>query len=310
MGDLKMEISGCGTALVTPFQADGSVDEAALVALVNWQIESGIHFLVPCGTTGETPTLGENEWLHVVHLVVDAVRGRVPVIAGCTHNATREAVERVRKLGRIAGLSGVLTANPYYNKPTQEGQYQHFRAIAEATDLSVVLYNIPGRTGANLLPETVLRLAELRNIIAIKEASGNLQQITELVHLAPRDFQVFAGDDSLALPVLSVGGAGVISVAANEIPMEMALMVSSALQNDWPSARRIYRKFYRLIVGNFIETNPGPVKCVLSLMGRIEENYRLPMLPVQPTTRAKLERIVGELGLLANVPTEGDMHLF
>lgn len=309
-GNGLMRFSGCGTAVVTPFQADGSLDEPALISLVNWQIESGIHFLIPCGTTGETPTLTEDEWLRVVHLVVEAAHGRVPVIAGCSHNSTREAVDRVRKLSRISGLSGVLTSNPYYNKPMQEGQYQHFRAIAEATDLSVMLYNVPGRTGTNLLPETIARLAQIENIVAIKESSGNLQQITELIHLVPRGFLVFSGDDNIALPVIAVGGAGVISVAANAIPMEMSLMTSAALQNDWSSARRIYRKIYRLIVGNFLETNPGPIKCVLAMMGRLEENYRLPMVPVQPVLRAQLERMAGELGLLSNVPSQGDLRLF
>lgn len=303
-----MTLEGCGTALVTPFLMDGRLDEAALVALVHWQIENGIHFLVPCGTTGETPTLEEDEWLHVVRLVVEAAQGRVPVIAGCTHNSTHAAVTRVRKLGRIAGLAGVLTANPYYNKPTQEGQYQHFRAIAEATDLPVVLYNIPGRTGANLLPETVARLAQVPNIIAIKEASGNLQQITELVHMVPDSFKVFSGDDNVVLPVISVGGAGVISVASNEIPREMAQMVSSAMQGDWENARRLYRRCYRLITGNFLETNPGPVKCVLSMMGRIQESYRLPMLPVRPATRATLEQIAYGLGLVEHGPAEAKAH--
>ncbi|HEX4020668.1 MAG TPA: 4-hydroxy-tetrahydrodipicolinate synthase [Acidobacteriaceae bacterium] len=305
-----MEFSGCGTALVTPFQADGSLDEPALLSLVNWQIESGVHFLIPCGTTGETPALTEDEWLRVIHLVVEAAHGRVPVIAGCTHNGTHKAVSRVRKLNDIAGLSGVLTANPYYNKPMQEGQYQHFRAIAEATHLSIMLYNVPGRSGTNLLPETVARLAEIPNVVAIKECCGNLQQITQLIHMAPRDFQVFSGDDNVSLPVMAVGGAGVISVAANAIPLEMSLMTSAALHNDWPSARRIYRRIYRLIVGNFLETNPGPIKCVLAMMGRLQENYRLPMVPVQPGLRAQLERIAGELGLLSHVPTEGDIRLF
>lgn len=230
-----MEFSGCGTALVTPFQADGSLDEPALLSLVNWQIENGVHFLVPCGTTGETPALTEDEWLRVIHLVVEATHGRVPVIAGCTHNATHKAVSNIRKLNSIAGLSGVLTANPYYNKPMQEGQYQHFRAIAEATHLPVMLYNVPGRSGTNLLPETIARLAEIPNVVAIKECCGNLQQITQLIHMAPRGFQVFSGDDNVSLPVMAVGGAGVISVAANAIPLEMSVMTSAALHNDWPT---------------------------------------------------------------------------
>ena len=220
---------GCGTALVTPFRRDGSVDEPALHALVNWQIESGISFLVPCGTTGEAATLSEAEWLRVVELVVGTAAGRVPVFAGCTHNATHEAVIRARRLSRVHGLTGILTANPYYNRPGQEGQYQHFRAIAEATELPVLLYNIPGRTGANLEPATVLRLAEIKNIIGIKESSGNIAQITELLTSAPRTFKVFAGDDSLALPVIALGGAGLVSVASNAIPVQMAAMVDARI---------------------------------------------------------------------------------
>ncbi len=295
---IGMELAGCGTALVTPFRADGSIDEAALTALVEWQIQSGVNFLLPCGTTGEAPTLSEQEWLRVIELVIEAAAGRVPVLAGCTHNSTQEAVRRVQLLKRIHGLSGVLTANPYYNKPMQQGQYLHFRAIAEATHLPVMLYNIPGRTGANLLPETALRLAELGNIVAVKESSGNLQQITELIHIAPPQLRVFSGDDNIALAVIAVGGAGVISVASNAIPAQMAQMVTAALSGDWATARALHRRCYALMTGNFIETNPGPIKCVLTLMHRIEENYRLPMVPVQPATRERLRMLAEELGLL------------
>ena len=295
---IGMDFSGCGTALVTPFRADGSIDEAALTALVQWQIECGIHFLIPCGTTGEAPALREQEWLRIIELVVEAAEGRVPILAGCTHNSTQEAVRRVQLLHRIHGLSGVLTANPYYNKPMQQGQYLHFRAIAEATHLPVMLYNIPGRTGANLLPETAIRLAELGNIVAVKESSGNLQQITELIHMAPPHLRVFSGDDNIALAVVAVGGAGVISVASNAIPAQMAQMVSAALSGDWTTARALHRRCYALMTGNFLETNPGPIKCVLSMMARIEENYRLPMVPVQPDTRNRLRALAQELGLL------------
>src|SRR6202021_2404105 len=203
-----MELKGCGTALVTPFRRDGGVDEPALHALVNWQIESGIDFLVPCGTTGEASTLTEAEWLRGTEIVVATAAGRVPVFAGCTHNAPHEAVARARKLSRVHGLTGILTANPYYNRPGQEGQYQHFRAIAEATELPVLLYNIPSRTGSNLEPATVLRLAEISNIIGIKESSGNIAQITALVTQAPSGFNVLSGDDGMTLPVIALGGAG------------------------------------------------------------------------------------------------------
>lgn len=306
-----MELMGCGTALVTPFRKDGGVDEPALHALVNWQIESGIDFLVPCGTTGEASTLTEAEWLRVVEVVVATAAGRVPVFAGCTHNATHEAVSKARKLARVHGLTGILTANPYYNRPGQEGQYQHFRAVAEAVDLPVLLYNIPGRTGANLEPATVLRLAELPNVIGIKESSGNLVQITELLTTAPRNFKVFAGDDGIALPVVSLGGSGLISVASNAIPGQMSRMVGAAMENDWVTARRINRQFFRLMQAHFWEPNPAPIKAVLSMLGRCEDVLRLPMVPVSAATRRKLECMVGELGLLVGVPQTGeDLRMF
>ncbi|GGG78917.1 4-hydroxy-tetrahydrodipicolinate synthase [Edaphobacter dinghuensis] len=306
-----MELMGCGTALVTPFRKDGGVDEPALHALVNWQIEHGIDFLVPCGTTGEASTLTEAEWLRAVEVVVAAAAGRVPVFAGCTHNATHEAVSKARKLAQIHGLTGILTANPYYNRPGQEGQYQHFKAVAEAVDLPVLLYNIPGRTGANLEPTTVLRLAELPNVIGIKESSGNLAQITELLTTAPRNFKVFAGDDGVALPVISLGGSGLISVASNAIPGQMSRMVGAAMENDWMSARRINRHFYRLMQAHFWEPNPAPIKAVLSMLGKCEDVLRLPMVPVSAATRRKLECMVGELGLLVGVPGTGeDLRMF
>jgi len=302
---------GCGTALVTPFRRDGGVDEPALHALVNWQIENGVNFLVPCGSTGEAATLTEQEWLRVVDVVVGSAAGRVPVIAGCTHNATHEAVARARKLTGIHGLSGILTANPFYNKPGQEGQYQHFRAIAEAVDLPVLLYNVPPRTAANLEPATVLRLAEIKNIIGVKESSGNIAQITELLTTAPRSFKVFAGDDGLALPILALGGAGLVSVASNVIPAQMSRMVHAALENDWAGARRINRQFYRLMQAHFWEPSPAPVKAVLAMLGRGEDVLRLPMVPVTEGTRRKLERMVGELGMLATTgPVSEDLRMF
>src|SRR3984885_6091897 len=306
-----MELRGCGTALVTPFRRDGGVDEPALHSLVNWQIERGIDFLVPCGTTGEASTLTETEWLRVIEVVVAAASGRVPVFAGCTHNATDEAVARVRKMSQIYGLTGILTANPYYNRPGQEGQYQHFRAIAEATELPILLYNIPPRTGANLEPATVLRLAELKNVIGVKESSGNLSQITELLTTAPTGFKVFAGDDGLALPVLALGGAGLVSVASNVIPGQMARMVRAATENDWIGARRINRQFFKLMQAHFWEASPAPVKAVLAMLGRGEDVLRLPMVPVSDATRRRLERMVGELGMLVGVPSAGeDLRMF
>jgi 4-hydroxy-tetrahydrodipicolinate synthase len=293
-----MELSGCGTALVTPFGADGSIDESALVRLVNWQIESDVNFLVACGTTGEASTMTEAENQRVVEVVAKTAAGRVPVFAGCTHNATSVAVERAKKLSKIAGVNGLLTANPYYNRPGQEGQFQHFRAIIEAAALPILIYNIPSRTGTNLEPATVLRLAELKNVVGVKESSGNLAQITEIINNAPRGFKVFSGDDSLTLPVIALGGVGVISVASNAIPAQMAQMVQAALVNDWATARAINTKFFRLMQAHFSEPSPAPIKAVLALLGHGEDHLRLPMVPVTPPTRQKLSKILGELGLL------------
>jgi 4-hydroxy-tetrahydrodipicolinate synthase len=293
-----MELSGCGTALVTPFLGDGSLDETSLVRLVNWQIESGINLLIPCGTTGEASTLTEAEWLRVVEITANTAAGRVPVFAGCTHNSTGVAVARAKMLAKIPGLTGILTANPYYNRPGQEGQYQHFRAIAEAVDLPILLYNIPSRTGVNLEPATVLRLAEIPNLIAIKESSGNIAQITELITQAPRGFSILSGDDGITLPVLALGGAGLVSVASNAIPAPMVQMVAAALSGDWPTARAINAKYLKLMKAHFSEPSPAPIKAVLALMGRIEERLRLPMVPVTPSTRQKLENLLRELGLV------------
>lgn len=307
-----MEITGCGTAIVTPFTADGSIDEAALRALVNWQIDSGIDFLVACGSTGEAATLDEEEWLRVIQIVVETAAGRVPVWAGCTHNSTRALLRMASMLRRVRGVDAILSANPYYNKPTQEGQFQHFLALAEAVDpLPVVLYNVPGRTAANLEPETVARLVDAApNIEAIKEASGRLPQISKLVHQLPRGFKIFSGDDNLALASIGVGACGLVSVASNEAPAEVGRMIRSALHNDWPQARELERRYGRLFEANFWESNPGPVKTVLSLMGRTTDVVRLPLVPPSAATRARLERLAGELGLLKYAPAVGDMGLF
>jgi 4-hydroxy-tetrahydrodipicolinate synthase len=298
-----MNLRGCGTAIVTPFKADGSIDEKALSAFVAWQVESKIDFLVPCGTTGETPTLTREEWLRVIEITIEVVDGRVPIVAGATSNCTAEAVERAKTVAAIRGVDAILTASPYYNKPTQEGQYQHFKAIAEAVDKPLVLYNVPGRTAANIEPATLARLAKIPNIIAVKEASGNLSQIADVCNIVPEDFLVFSGDDAVTLPVISLGGVGIISVASNEIPKEMAEMTRAALAGDWATARTIHRKFLPLMQANFLESNPMPVKCVLAMMGRMEENLRLPMLPVKPETKTKLEKIAKEVGLLQPVAT-------
>src|ERR1700691_681906 len=295
-----MQLRGCGTALVTPFHQDGSVDDTALRNLVAWQVESGIDFLVPCGTTGETPTLTHDEWLHVIDTTIEVVAGRVPIMAGATSNSTRDAVEKAKEVAARAGVDVILTASPYYNKPTQEGQYRHFKAIAEAVgDKPVILYNVPGRTAANIEPSTLARLAEVPNIVGVKEASGNMTQIAEAINAVPETFLVFSGDDAATLPVIALGGVGVVSVASNEIPREMASLTRAALANDWTTARTLQRKYLPLMQANFIESSPLPVKALLAMMGKIEEVYRLPLLPMRRDTRSKLQKIATDVGLIA-----------
>ncbi len=298
-----MKLRGCGTALVTPFQRDGSLDEPALRALVEWQVESKIDFLVPCGTTGETPTLTREEWLRVIHITIEVAAGRVPIVAGATSNCTADAVEKAKTVAAIRGVDAILTASPYYNKPTQEGQYQHFRAIAEAVDKPLVIYNVPGRTAVNLEPATLGRLAQLPNVKAVKEASGSLSQIADVLNAVPKDFLVLSGDDAVTLPVISLGGVGIISVASNEIPREMAEMTRAALAGDWATARKLHRKYLPLMQANFIESNPMPVKAVLAMMGRIQEEYRLPMVKMKSETRARLEKIARDCGVLTHPVT-------
>ena len=294
-----MQLRGCGTALVTPFSQDGAVDENALRNLVNWQVESGIDFLVPCGTTGETPTLNHDEWLRVIDLTIEVVAGRVPIVAGATSNSTQDAVAKAKEVAQRPGVNAILTASPYYNKPTQEGQYRHFRAIAEAVDKPIILYNVPGRTSANLEPATLARLSEVPNIVGVKEASGNMTQIAEVLNLVPETFLVLSGDDAVTLPVIALGGVGVISVASNEIPREMAEMTRAAFNNDWATARTLHRKYLPLMNANFIESSPLPVKAVLAMMGKIEEVYRLPLLPMRRDTRSKLQKIATDVGLIS-----------
>jgi 4-hydroxy-tetrahydrodipicolinate synthase len=292
-----MQLRGVGTALITPFQSDGSIDEAALRKHVAWQVESGVNFLVPCGTTGETPTLTDDEQRHIVEIVVEVNAGRVPVIVGAGSNSTTDAVKKTKAMASIPGVDGLLTASPYYNKPTQQGQYEHFKAIAEAVDKPIVLYSVQGRTAANIEPTTVARLAEIKNIIAVKEASGNMAQIAEVCATVPDGFAVFSGDDSIGLGVIGHGGQGVISVVSNEIPHEFSELVQAALSGDWQRAHRLQKRFLPLMNVNFIESNPIPVKAVLAMMGRIAENYRLPMTRISEANRAKLERVVKQVGL-------------
>ena len=293
-----MKLQGCGTALVTPFLPDGSLDEPSFRALVESQITHGVSLLIPCGTTGEASTLTEAETDRVINLTIDTAAGRAPIFAGCTHNATAQAVLNAKRIAKIPNLTGLLTANPYYNRPNQEGQFQHFRAIAEAVDLPILLYNIPGRTATNLLPETALRLAELPNIIGIKESSGVMGQITELLSNAPATFSVLAGDDALALPVIALGGTGLVSVASNAIPGPMSQMIAAALSNDWPTARTLNSRYYALMLAHFLEPSPAPIKATLALLGRCTETLRLPMVPVTDPTRAKLKSLLQDLDLL------------
>src|SRR5258708_7590334 len=294
-----MQLRGCGTALVTPFSQDGAVDENALRNLVAWQVESGIDFLIPCGTTGETPTLTHDEWLRVIDVTIEVVAGRIPIVAGATSNSTQEAGAKAKEVAARPGVNAILTASPYYNKPTQEGQYRHFRAIAEAVDKPVILYNVPGRTSATLDPVTIARLSEVANIAGVKEASGNMSQIAEVLNSVPERFLVFSGYDALTLPVIALGGVGIISVASNEIPREMAEMTRAALNHDWNTARTIHRKYLPLMQANFIESNPLPVTAVLAMMGKLEEVYRLPLLPMRRDTRSKLQKIATDAGLIA-----------
>ncbi|MFL6277847.1 MAG: 4-hydroxy-tetrahydrodipicolinate synthase [Blastocatellia bacterium] len=290
-------LKGCGTALVTPFNEDRTVDEAALRALVEWQISEGIDFLVPCGTTGESATLGDDEMRRVVEIVLQTAQGRVQVVAGAGGNDTAHVIELAQEYERL-GVRGLLSVTPYYNKPTQEGLYQHYRAIAEATALPIIVYNVPPRTNVNLLPDTLSRLAELPNIIGVKEASGDISQITEIITRAPAGFKVFSGDDSMTLPVVAVGGVGLISVASNEAPRQMTALTRAALENDWDEARRLNRQLWSLMKVNFIEASPGPVKAALAMMGKIKESYRLPIVPVTAATRDKLRGVLTELKLV------------
>jgi 4-hydroxy-tetrahydrodipicolinate synthase len=294
-------LKGCGTALVTPFQTDGSLDEKALESLVNWQIEEGIHFLVPCGTTGENPTMTHEEHLAVVDITTRTVAGRVPVIAGAGGNNTAKIIPLISELKQL-GVDGILSVAPYYNKPTQEGLYRHYRSLAESTDLPIIVYNVPGRTGVNILPDTLMRLAEIPNIAGVKEASGDISQMGEICTRAPAGFRILSGDDSITLPLIALGGHGIISVASNEVPSMMASLATACLEGRWEDAREWNRKLYPLMKANFVESNPIPVKAALAMMGRIEEVYRLPLVPISQGARVKLASVLYDLGLIKGNP--------
>ena len=294
---MRTPFTGVGTALITPFTKDGSLDEPAVKRLAKRQIDGGVHFLSPCGTTGEAPTLTHRDKLRVVELVVEEANGRVPVLAGAGGYDTKEVIELARDLERV-GATGILSVTPYYNKPTQEGLFQHYKAIAESMPLPIVLYNVPGRTSVNMSVETVLRLSELRNIVAVKEASANVVQMTEIVAGAREDFMLLSGDDPLTVPVMAIGGRGVISVASNEAPSEMAQIVELCEKGDFAAARKLQAWLLPLIQVNFIETNPGPCKAAMAAMGLIEETYRLPMVAPSPANKEKIVRVLQQLKML------------
>jgi 4-hydroxy-tetrahydrodipicolinate synthase len=286
---------------VTPFRADGSLDEAAVSRLARRQIDAGIHFLVPCGTTGEVPTLTDEEQVRVVQLVAAEAKGRVPVLAGAGGYNTQEVIHAARRM-RDAGADGILSVTPYYNKPTPEGLFQHYRAIAEAVALPVIVYNVPGRTGCNVDPATLVRLSGLPNVAGVKEASGNVTQMCEICAAVPADFIVLSGDDALTLPLMAVGGRGIISVASNEIPAEMSRMVELAERGDFAGARALHQRLLPLMQVNFIESNPIPVKSAMASLGLLEEVYRLPMVPPRPASKQRIEAVLQSLGITGGVP--------
>ena len=288
--------TGCGTALVTPFTAGGAVDEPAVRRLAARQIDAGVHFLVPCGTTGESPTLSRAEQRRVVELVVETAGGRVPVLAGAGGYDTRGVIDLVADMRR-AGADGILSVTPYYNRPTPEGLYQHYRAIAESTPLPMVIYNVPGRTGCNVDVDTLCRLADIPNIVGVKEASANMPQMCEICRAVATGFSVLSGDDLFTVPLMSVGGAGVISVASNEAPEEMSRLVSAASTGDFDTARRLHTRLLPLMQVNFIEANPIPVKAAMAHLGLLEPRYRLPMVPPRPDSLARIVQVLDELGI-------------
>ena len=294
---MRTKFTGLGTALVTPFTKSGEMDEQAVRRLGRRQIDNGTHFLVPIGTTGENPTLEARERIRMVEILVDEAKGQVPVLAGCGGYNTKEVVHLAKEMQK-AGADGLLSVTPYYNKPTQEGIVQHFKAIADATPLPIVLYNIAGRTGVNIETPTVARLAHVSNIVGVKEASGSLSQMCDVLRSVPPEFLVLSGDDALTLPLMAVGGRGVISVVSNEIPKEMSQMVQAAERNDFAAARAIHNRIIGLMQINFVEGNPGPVKYAMAAMGLLEEVYRLPIVSPKAESKAKIDAVLKELGLL------------
>jgi 4-hydroxy-tetrahydrodipicolinate synthase len=293
---MRSSFTGVGTALITPFTRSGALDEAAVRRLARRQIDAGVHFLVPCGTTGETPTLSAAERRQIVETCVEEASGRALVLAGAGGYDTHEVVHAAGEMQK-AGAQGLLSVTPYYNRPTPEGLYQHFKAIAESTSLPIVVYNVPGRTGCNIDPATLARLATIRGIVGVKEASGNMTQMAEICRLLPPEFIVLSGDDAVTVPLMSIGGRGIISVVSNQIPAEMAQMVEAAERGDFASARRWHEKLLPLMQVNFIESSPGPVKFSMAAMGLCEEAYRLPMVPPRPASQEKILAVMKDFGL-------------
>ena len=292
--------TGCGTAMVTPFHPDGSLDEATLRLLVQRQLDAGIDFLVPCGTTGESPTLSHEEHLRVVEITLELAKGRVPVLAGAGGYNTSEVIPLAQELVAM-GVDGILSVTPYYNKPTQEGLYQHYKALASAVSLPIILYSVQGRTGVNIEPATVKRLASVDNIVGIKEASGNIAQMAAILNAVHSDFLVFSGDDAIALPLIALGGRGVISVASNEIPAEMTLLTRLALQNDFPAARQLHRRYLPLMEVNFVESNPIPVKAAMAELGLLKPIWRLPLVAPGREDMARIRAVLESLNLVERV---------
>jgi 4-hydroxy-tetrahydrodipicolinate synthase len=292
--------TGTGTALVTPFRTDGTLDEGTLHRLIQRQIDAGVDFLVPCGTTGESPTLTHEEHVRVVEIAVGLAKGKVPVLAGAGGYNTAEVIAMARELAEL-GADGFLSVTPYYNRPTQEGLFQHYRAIAEAIPLPIILYSVQGRTGVNIEPATVKRLAQIENIVGIKEASGNVSQMAAILNAVPEEFIVLSGDDAITLPVISLGGRGVISVVSNEIPAEMSRLTRAALQGDFQTAREIHRRYHPLMEINFVESNPGPVKAAMAEMGLLEAAWRLPMVPPKAENQARIRAVLESLDLVQRV---------
>ncbi len=292
--------TGCGTALVTPFRDDLSLDEKTLRRLVQRQIEAGINFLVPCGTTGESPTLTRAEHLRVVEITIEEAKGKVPVLAGAGGYNTAEVIELAGELEDL-GADGILSVTPYYNKPTQEGLYQHYKAIAQATRLPIMVYSVQGRTGVNVEPGTLARLAQIRNIIGVKEASGNIGQMATVLNEVPSTFTVLSGDDSVTIPLAALGGRGVISVVSNEIPGPMTQLAQACLKDDFETARKIQARYLPLMNVNFVESNPIPVKAAMALMGLLQPVYRLPMVAPGPASMAKIEKVLEAVGLVGRV---------